>query len=343
MRTKKSEHDQFQFLNRLKRFVVTPVLFVGLFVMLAGAASAYTVVFRDGQRIEVTGGFVLTKTTLTYEAAPGINKTLQLSLIDVAATERVNNQTPGSFFKQSVAPAQVVAPGPLPVTRPLARTLTNIDLEPSRLRRIESERLYEKRRIELGLPSLEETRRRQALEEESTLALARQRAADQAREEAYWRGRASALRGEIEAVDSQINYLQGRLGGNRSVPLIAYGSVATVSSFGGRSFDRGRGRNLGTVMSPRVGAPNQALINTGVGPIRPRNQPPSSIGFGAPFVSPYAYPVQPFVYGDSYERAGLSDNLNNLLVRRAGLDSLWRELEHDARIAKVPQVWLNRR
>lgn len=79
------------------------------------------------------------------------------------------------------------------------------------MRRIESEKIYEKRRIELGLPSIEETRRRQALEEESTLALARQRAAEQARDEAYWRGRASALRGEIEAVDAQINYLQGRL------------------------------------------------------------------------------------------------------------------------------------
>lgn len=78
-------------------------------------------------------------------------------------------------------------------------------------------------------------------------------------------------------------------------------------------------------MSPRVGAPNQGLINTGVGPLRSRNQPRPSIGFGAPFVSPYVFPVQPFVYGDSYERAGLSDNLNNLLVRRAGLGSLWRE------------------
>jgi hypothetical protein len=341
MRKKKSQNDLFQFLIRLKRFVLGPLLFVGLFLMLAGAASAYTLVLRDGQRIEVPPVFVLTKTTLTYEAAPGINKTLQLSLIDVAATERVNNQTPGSFFKQPAPPAQVVSAAP--VTRPAARTLTNIDLEASRLRRIESEKIYEKRRIELGLPSIEETRRRQALEEESTLALARQRAAEQARDEAYWRGRASALRGEIEAVDAQINYLQGRLGGNRNLPLIAYGSVATVSTFGGRSFDRGRTRNLGTVMSPRVGAPNRALINTGVGPIRPRNQLQPSIGFGSPFVSPYAFPVQPFVYGDSYERAGLSDNLNNLLVRRAGLDSLWRELEHDARIAKVPQVWLNRR
>lgn len=338
MRAKNLQRNLFPFLTRLTRFLFASILLVGLLVgpLLGspGAATAYTVVFRDGQRIEVTPVFVLTNTTLTYEVAPGINKTVQLSLIDVAATERANNEAPGNFFRHA-AQAQVASPAP--VTRHAAHTLTNSDLEPIRQRRIESEKNYEKRRIELGLPSLEETRRRQALEEESTLALVRQRAAEQARDEAYWRSRASALRGEIVAVDAQINYLRSRLGGSRS-PLITFGSVATVR--GSRSFDRVRTRDLGTVMAPRAGAPNQALINTGVAPLRPRNPMRPSIGFGASLVSPYAFPIQPFAYGDSYERAGLSDNLNNLLVRRAGLESLWRELENEARIAKVPQVWL---
>jgi len=330
---KKSQHDLFPFLS-ITRFVFVSVLLVGLLAGLAGAASAYTVVFRDGQRIEVTPVFALTNTTLTYEVAPGINKTLQLSLIDVAATERANKEAPGNFFKHA-AQAQVASSPP--PTKRAGRTLTNIDLEPIRQRRIESEKVYEQRRIELGLPSIEETRRRQALEEESTLALVRQRAAEQARDEAYWRGRASALRGEIVSVDAQINYLRSRLGASRG-PLIAYGSVATVR--GSRAFDRVRPRDLGTVMAPRAGAPNQALINTGVAPLRPRNPMRLSTGFGAPLVSPYAFPIQPFVYGDLSERAGLSDNLNSLLVRRAGLESLWRELENEARIAKVPQVWL---
>ena len=47
-----------------------------------------TLVFRDGHRVEVPPVFTLTTTTLTYEAAPGINRTVQLILVDVAATER---------------------------------------------------------------------------------------------------------------------------------------------------------------------------------------------------------------------------------------------------------------
>lgn len=333
MRVKNLQRNLFPFLSRLTRFVFAAILLVGL----AGAASAYTVIFRDGQRVEVTPVFALTNTTLTFEVAPGINKTVQLSLIDVPATERANNEAPGSFFKHAAQAPVTSSPR---LTRHAERTLTNSDLDPIRQRRIESERNYEKRRVELGLPSIEETRRRQALEEESTLALVRQRAAEQAGDEAYWRGRASALRSEIVAVDAQINYLRARLAGNRNVPLITYGSVATVR--GPRSFDRIGTRDLGTVMAPRAGAPNQALINTGVAPLRPQNSLRPTIGFGAPLVSPYAFPIQPFAYGDLSERAGLSDNLNNLLVRRAGLESLWRELEREARIAKVPQVWLNR-
>lgn len=341
MRTKNLQRDLFPFLTRPSRFVRAAILLVGLVLGSAGVATAYTVVFRDGQRIEVTQVFTLTNTTLTYEVAPGINRTVQLSLIDVAATETFNNEAPGNFFRHA-AQGQVASPAP--VTRHAAHTLTNSDLEPIRQRRIESEKNYEKRRIELGLPSIEETRRRQALEEEATLALARQRAAEQAGDEAYWRGRASALRDEIVSVDAQINYLRSRLGGSRG-PLITYGSVTTILPFGSRSFDRIRSirtRDLGTVMAPPTGAPNQTLINTGVAALRAQNpmRPPRS--FGAPLGSPYAFPIQQFAYGNSYERVGLSDNLNNLLVRRAGLESFWRELENEARIARVPQVWLNR-
>lgn len=301
-----------------------------LLVVFANAAGAYTIVFRDGHRIEAPPVFTLANTTFTYEVAPGINKTVQLILIDVAATERANNEAPGSFFKHA-EPVPVASPARL--TRHAERTLTNSDLEPARQRRIESEKNYEKRRIELGLPSIEETRRRQALEEESTLALVRQRAAEEARDEAYWRGRASALRNEFAAVDAQINYLRSSLGGNRG-PLLTYGSVATVLPFVSPPFRRQPVRNWGTVVAPRAGAPNQTLINTGVAPLRPRNPMLLSTGFGAPLVSPY------FAYEGSYERAGLSDNLNNLLVRRAWLDALWREMENEARVAKVPQVWL---
>ena len=140
-----------------------------ILVVLANVAGAYTIVFRNGYRIEVPAIFEVGTNTVTYELAPGFNKTLQLAMIDIVATERANFETPGSFFKHSQQPAIA---SPAPIIQRAVRTLTNHDLEPLRQRRIESEKGYEKRRIELGLPTIEESRRQQAEEEEAMLALA---------------------------------------------------------------------------------------------------------------------------------------------------------------------------
>src|SRR5258708_441444 len=189
--------------------MLTRLLFVTvILVALANVAGAYTIVFRDGHRIEVPAVFEVGTATVTYKLAPGINKTLQLAMIDIVATERVNLETPGSFFKHSQEPTIA---SPAPVVQRASRTLTNLDLEPIRQRRIESEKGYEKRRIELGLPTVEETRQLRAAEEEETLALARQRNAEYARKEAYCRERASALRSDFNSVDAQIHYFHSRL------------------------------------------------------------------------------------------------------------------------------------
>ena len=171
MRTNKNKRSLFPSLTLLTKFVFAFVLLI----VVANAAMAYTVVFRDGHKLEVPPVFIVGTSTLTYEAAPGINRTVQLVLIDVAATERANNEAPGGFFKH--AEQSVVSSSPA-LTRHARQTLTNLDLEPIRKRRIESEQKYEQRRIELGLPSLEETRRRQALEEESTMDLVRRRGSE---------------------------------------------------------------------------------------------------------------------------------------------------------------------
>jgi hypothetical protein len=316
------------------------VKLVGVSVLLvasANAAIAYTLVFRDGHRIEVPSVFTVTSTTFTCEVAPGINKTVQLILIDVAGTERVNNEAPGSFFKHA-APA--VAPSAAPSTRRAERTLTNRDLELSRQRRIESEKNYEQRRIELGLPSIEETRRRQALEQESTLALARERAAAEANDEAYWGSRAGALRNEILTVDAEINYVRARLGPVFQFPLATQSFATGVRPFAGRfpSGQSGAGRMGAMAAAP---ARPQGLTNMGSRAIR---QPGPPAGFGSPRASfgfAYGFPILPFAYGESsYGGGDLSVRLNSLLARRAGLDALWRELENEARIAQVPQVWL---
>ena len=65
---------------------------VVLVLICSIAASAYTLVFRSGLRSEIPDEFTLTRTTLTYEVAPGFTKTMLVSLIDIPATERANNQ-----------------------------------------------------------------------------------------------------------------------------------------------------------------------------------------------------------------------------------------------------------
>src|SRR5215813_3664957 len=72
---------------------------IALLFMFAATSAAYTIVFRSGERLEIPDDFTLTRATLTYELAPGFNKTVLVTLIDVAATERVNREAPGSFFK----------------------------------------------------------------------------------------------------------------------------------------------------------------------------------------------------------------------------------------------------
>ena len=40
------------------------------------------------------------------------------------------------------------------------------------------------------------------------------------------------------------------------------------------------------------------------------------------------------------ESTNLTTRLDDLLVRRTGLATQWRQLEDDARDARIPQIWL---
>ncbi len=139
---------------RIHRPIVRFASSIFLLMAIASVATAYTLVFRDGRRFEIPSDFVVTKVTLTYEISPGFNKTLSLSLLDIPATERANNEVAGSFFKHTQkeqAPSVQSASVP---TQRARTTLTNLELEPIAARRIESEKRYERRRLELGLPHL---------------------------------------------------------------------------------------------------------------------------------------------------------------------------------------------
>jgi hypothetical protein len=177
---------------------VRRTFFAVVFLAIAvSAVNAYTVVMRDGRRVEIPNEFTVTNSTLTYQVSNGFQVTIQLNTVDIAETERANREPNGSLLRKAAAPA---VPN-TPQTRPRAgRSITNKDLEVYRQAREDNDRAYETRRQELGLPSLEDRRREVAAIEDRTLEQVRSM---RAQEEAYWRSRAEALRAEAAANEAQ--------------------------------------------------------------------------------------------------------------------------------------------
>lgn len=314
--------------------------FAGFFVLaIAVTANAYTLVFRDGRKVEIPVTFTVTNTTVTYELAPGFSRTVALVLIDVPATERANHEQPGAFHRHAEAGMKSV-----PQHSPRARvTLTNNDFKAVERRRIESERAYEQRRIELGLPSVEETRKRQDEAAEELRIRFRAKAEADARDEMFWRDRARILRAEIAAVDAQMNLLRSQLAGLRQFPLETHSLVISalpLVPLATRSAMAPPAWGFGS--PPGRFGPNATRFH-GAPHLRGLAQPGAGFSFGAAFNPGFSFGTLagPFDYvEDSYLRANLSNRFEDLLLMRAGLSARWRLLEDEARDARVPQIWL---
>lgn len=114
------------------------IALVGLLLLVwSASAAAYTVVLKDGRRLDVKEAYRLVNTVVIFTKPDGKPVSVSLVNIDVAATEKVNRQKPGEFRQTASdplpipdgdAPKVTVAQNPMkkPATRPL-RTLTNAD------------------------------------------------------------------------------------------------------------------------------------------------------------------------------------------------------------------------
>lgn len=329
------------------------VLFLSL--VLPVAACAYTLVMRGGHRIEIPDKFQLTRTALTYEAAPGLSVTLQVANIDIAETERANNEPQGSFLKradardmQSLVPAKASS-----APRARTRTLTNLDLEGTRRARLESEAAYERRRVELGLPSREETERRRAEDAARARELFSRSDAEKSQAESYWRALSASLREEINVIDAEANYLRARIAEMPdTVGAVTFANTGLLSPF--------------IFSTPNAPAP--LAVNQSASGIRQTSGAVASVGFGggqtrgqislgyansygsfrqrgfirgcrfAPCFPAFAgtYPYNSY----SYDRSQLLLRLRELETTRAGLQARWRQLEDEARRAGAQPGWL---
>jgi hypothetical protein len=306
-----------------------------LFLALtASIANAYTIVMRDGRRVEIPNQFTITDSTLTYEVGSGVQITIQLASINIAATEWTNGEQPGAFLRRGSAAAQQQVDPATPKRSAAGRSITNKDLETYRQKRIQSEIAYEKRRRELGLPSAAEGRRASAaIVERTREQLSNVRSQEQAAEE-YWRGRASSLRTEIAANQAQIDFVRRRLD---EIPLTpSLGGFTTMSPFGAPVLNLPF-QNLAT---PNVFSTSQNL-NWGSRRFPyGNNRGRFNRGRFSPFWGQNAFAV-PFQTPDySYERAELVNQLNELEMTRTGFIVRWRELEEEARRAGAYPGWL---
>lgn len=361
-------------LNRLQRAAGrTALVFLFVFIF-AVSVNAYTVVMHGGRRVEIPARFVVTPSTLTYEVSPGVQITIAVAAIDIPATEKINNELPGSFMRRVPAGAieshgtteariQTHATG-------ARRTITNRDLEAAMRRRHDSELAYESRRKQLGLPSVEESRRQANAESNLiTVELEQKRVAERESEN-YWRERATALRTEMAAMDAELAYLRARLDEGPLMPsnglIGGWSSVSSITrgvpfgNFGGRQFGNfggaaafpGRaphrpnifiGPNGGSRVTGRVafgGGPARGQVFLNPGTFH-RARPVGVAGFQAfPNVAVFGSTFPAYDY--SYERGALITQFNELAAARAGLTARWRELEDEARRAGVPPGWLRR-
>jgi hypothetical protein len=350
---------------------------VAVVCLLASAAAAYTVVMRGGHRVEIPDDFRVSQTALTYESAPGLNVTLQLSFIDIEATERANGEPAGSFFRRAAineerARAEARRAAEQERARRATRTLTNRDLERSRAARVAGEQAYERRRKELGLPSAEEMRERDERETEFMRELALRTAEAEADAESYWRARSGDLRAQTGALDAEIGYLRRALDEmySTSSGYFSTGAIGVFTTgspfFGGRStFGVGRspfgpsfrrapfgllhpsnffggragGRRFGVRARVNVSGGTRGRVGVGFG----RGRGGSGRGRHAhgftQFTPGVAGFVAPFDYATADAEA-LATRLQLLEAEREGLAELWWQLEEEARRAGVPPGWL---
>lgn len=179
-----------------------------LALLLPVAASAYTLVMRSGRRVEIPAKFTVTSTAVTYEVAPGIAYTVQLSGVDLAATERINQEPAGSFINRAAKVAEqngvsASAPPNSPAKQTAKqRVVTNEDLEASRRQRVASEEADKRQRVQQGLPTREELQRSIEDQDRRLRELALQLEAS--RTAAQY----EALRAEVSALNRQIGELR---------------------------------------------------------------------------------------------------------------------------------------
>lgn len=335
--------DPAERLSAITRLALALLFIAGI----SSTANAYTIVLLGGRQLQIPDQFTVTRTSLTYAVGATINATVLMAAIDVSATERANNEQPGSLLRRVAEPHDLSIPSPQSAMQAHRRTITNENLKDYALARRASEAAYEKRRIELGLPSLEDSKRKAVEAERSLDQFLAERGALEQQTREYWQNSANALRSELASLDAQINFVRSRLAEQPDNPFAGALVISNGWSFGSRA---GAGAFPGSNFGPRPSTFVAPGSFNRIGPVQGGNARPT---VGGPVAAPFnghrlggrffrssAFGSLVATSDYAYDSASLEHELDRLLEIRAGIEASQRELEDEARRAGVDPGWL---
>lgn len=179
-----------------------PVIALAVLLFSPSLVSAYTIVLRGGDRVDIGEFYWLSGSRMTWVTAQGERRAVELGQIDLDATSRHNGEAVSAFIDRAIRRESAItvpgaAPAPGAESEAEAITITTADLAPLREER---ERDAAARPVQpsalppVGVP------RDEARDEEEARAV-----------EDRWREEARRLREELDAEKAQIDALRSEL------------------------------------------------------------------------------------------------------------------------------------
>ena len=201
------------------------------------SASAYTVILKDGRRLEVQENYRIVNDIAVFVLADGKRFSVSVNNVDIAKTEMANHQGIGEFVQRAGAPlpildSDVPAVKPTPAMKdktavaraktPITRTLVNSDFETYKQRRGDSKK--DKNPTPETPPASEVAAAAPAFQ-----PLPIDPVLDR-KSETYWRERARPLLTEMAVQEELIGILQNQLSqleANRGRGQTSYSTIQT--------------------------------------------------------------------------------------------------------------------
>lgn len=202
------------------------LLSFAVLLILPAIATAYTLVLKDGKRIEVKPQYRIVGELVVFSYPDGHRFSVPLANVSIEETELANGLMPGSFVKNVTEPPKIGEKTTQPsqanqadspfVGRVTKKKITNADFEAYKARRLETERELQRRELDrmAADPTYVPYSAARA-DEAERLASAMRREREKAKEE-YWRGRTRELLTQFQVVEDQIAIITAQIEQNRT-------------------------------------------------------------------------------------------------------------------------------